>query len=156
MRYTRYLTVLDEPSLWLLSRNQSSEAYRFLWLRTFHQPVVIRVAVNSDGTSRLTMKVTNGTGGYDPGRLVKSEIYALTRATTDLFLKSLEDNRLWQLASVDRSLIGADGAAWVIEAVKDGKYHVVDRWSPNDGPIRVIGSVMLYRLAKLKIPGPIY
>jgi hypothetical protein len=41
--YSRELRILDEPSLLAIAKDASSESYRFLWLRTFHHPVAIRV-----------------------------------------------------------------------------------------------------------------
>jgi hypothetical protein len=29
-----------------------------------------------------------------------------------------------------------DGARWILEDVRDGKYHLVDRWSPDTGTFR--------------------
>jgi len=100
--------------------------------------------------------MTTGAGGYAAGQLARSDTYALTREKTTWFLGKIEENKFWELPTVDRSRMGTDGAAWVIEGVKDGRYHIVDRWSPDNGPVRVIGLLMLQKLAKLKIPGPIY
>jgi hypothetical protein len=36
--------------------------------------------------------------------------------------------------------------------VKDGKYHVVDRWSPSRGPVHELGIALALTLAHLKIP----
>jgi hypothetical protein len=150
--YVKHLEALDEPSLWSLSKTQKEQSYRFLWLRTFHHPVAIRIDVNADGTSRLTTKMTSGAGGYDPGHLVQNETSKLPKEQTDWFLGKIEDNKFWELAPLDKSRMGLDGAQWVIEGVRDGSYHVVDRWSPHDGPVRVIGLLMLKDLAKTKIP----
>ena len=30
-------------------------------------------------------------------------------------------------------MVGVDGAQWIFEGVKDSTYHVVDRWSPDNG-----------------------
>jgi hypothetical protein len=154
--YSKHLQALEEPSLWSLSKIQGEQCYRFLWLRSFDQPIAVRVEVNADGTSRLTIKMATDAGGYAAGKLVRSDTYKLTREKTVWFLGKIEENKFWELPSVDRSRIGADGAAWVIEGVKNGSYHVVDRWSPDNGPVRVIGLLMLHKLAKLKIPGPTY
>ena len=34
------------------------------------------------------------------------------------------------------SRLGNDGAQWILEGMKDGRYHVVDRWSPDGGDYR--------------------
>jgi len=154
--YSKYLGALEEPSLWSLSKSEKAQSYRFLWLRTFDCPIAVLVDVNADGTSRLTIKMTTGAGGYAAGQLTKNDTYTLTKEKTTWFLGKIEENKFWELPTVDRSRMGLDGAAWVIEGVKSGSYHIVDRWSPDDGPVRVIGLLMLQKLEKLKIPGPIY
>jgi hypothetical protein len=58
--YSKHLKALQEPSLWNLSGTQKSETYRFLWLRTFHHPISVRLDVNPNGTSTLTTKNHNG------------------------------------------------------------------------------------------------
>jgi hypothetical protein len=150
--YSKQLKALDEPSLWDLSKTQKEQSYRFLWLRTFHHAVAIRIDVNADGTSRLTTKMTSGAGGYDPGHLVQNDTSTLTRERTDWFLRKIQENKFWELAPLDKSGIGLDGAQWIIEGVKDGNYRIVDRWSPQDGPVRVMGLLMLKELAKVKVP----
>jgi hypothetical protein len=150
--YTQQFDALQEPSLWALSKAQREQSYRFVWLRTFHHPVAIRIDLRADGTSRLTTKMTSGAGGYKPGHLVQNDKSTLTKAQTELFLKKIEGNKFWDLEGIEKSTPGNDGAQWIIEGVKNGKYHVVTRWTPRDGPIRAIGLFMLQDLAKLKIP----
>jgi hypothetical protein len=47
---------------------------------------------------------------------------------------------------------GCDGADWILEAVKDGRYKLVIRWSPRNGPVRTLGLTMVNKLGELKIP----
>jgi hypothetical protein len=90
--------------------------------------------------------------GYAPNHLVQNDTSALTKEQTDWFLGKIHENKFWELAPLDKSRLGADGAQWIIEGVKDGNYRIVDRWSPDDGPVRVMGLLMLKELAKVKIP----
>ena len=147
--YSKQLQGLEEPSLWELSKTQGSQSYRFLWLRTFHHPVAIRVDINADGTSRLTTKMTSGAGGYGPGKLIRNDVKTLTKERTDWFLQVIEQNSFWKLPTRDETRMGFDGAQWIVEGVKDGNYHIVDRWSPERGEIRAIGLAMIKKLAKL-------
>jgi len=160
--YSEHLRALKEPSLWDSSKSQKLQTYRFLWLRTFDRPISVRLDVQQDGTSLLTTKITNGQGGYKPGKLVVNKSRKLTKDQTTWFLERMEEVSFWKLASFEKpyeigpngekvDLIGVDGAEWIVEGVKDGKYHVVDRWSPEKGPVRVLGIVMLIDLAKLKL-----
>jgi hypothetical protein len=150
--YSKQLQALDEPSLWALSKTQVGQSYRFLWLRTFHHPAAIRIDVSADGTSQLTVRMCSGAGGYDPGHLIQNDKTALTKQQTDWFLGKIEENGFWKLTSGDPSPGGNDGSQWIIEGVKNGSYHMVDRWTPRDGPVRIIGLLMLNDLAKEKIP----
>jgi hypothetical protein len=147
--YEKHLSALKESSLWESSRTQKSQSYRFLWLRTFHHPIAIRIDVNSDGTSLLTTKMTSGKGGYEPGHLLQNETHALTSEQTNWFLGKIESLNFWKLPSIQGD-VGPDGAQWIIEGVKDGKYHIVDRQSPQDGEIRALGLYFLEDLAKMK------
>ena len=150
--YSAALKALDEPSFWERSKSQKEESHRFLWLRTFHHPVAIRIDIKADGSSQLTEKTTSGAGGYGPGVLTKNTSTALTKARTDHFLSEVKKLAFWQIESRPREL-GCDGAEWIIEGVRDGIHRVVVRWSPHDGPVRALGLFMLQDLAGLKIPG---
>jgi hypothetical protein len=116
----------------------------------------IRIDVSAHGRPRLTTKMTNGAGGYEPGHILQNSTSTLTRDQTEWFLGKIEDNKFWKLSAVDKTRMGLDGGQWIIEGVKDGNYHIVDRWSPEGGPVRTIGLLMLHKLAKVKIPGPTY
>jgi len=149
--YAKHLTALREPSLWESSKTQQTQSFRFLWLRTFHHPIAIRIDVNADGTSLLTRKMADGAGGYDPGKLVQNETITLPREHTNRFLAQIEANNFWKLPSVQETPGGPDGAQWVVEGFRDGTYHVVDRWSPERGEIRALGLLMVQDLAKMKL-----
>jgi hypothetical protein len=150
--YTKQLQALDEPSIWELSKTQNTQTYRLLWLRTFHHPVVIRVEIYANGTSQRTTKMTSGAGGYAPGDMIQNDVATLTKDQTDKFLGIIDANNFWDLPSFDESRIGLDGAQWIIEGARKGTYHIVDRWSPENGAVRTIGLSMIKELAKLKVP----
>jgi hypothetical protein len=152
--YSKHLTALQEPSLWGISKSSKQEIYRFLWLRTFHPPIAIRLNVNSDGTGALTTKASNGAGGYEPGKLTKDESKSLSKAETQCFLDMVEKQKYWSLSTreEDPNVVGMDGAQWVLEGVRNGTYKIVYRWSPEDGPVRKIGFKMLFDFAKIKLP----
>jgi hypothetical protein len=151
--YSTHLKALNEPSLLHLSSKPSYESYRFVWLRTFRHPVTVRLDITVDGIGELTTKVSDGLGGYMPGEIIENFSRRLTRERTSLFLAGVEKNKFWELPSYDNSgPLGLDGSQWIIEGVKDGKYHVVDQWTPKTGPIRELGLELALGLAELKIP----
>ena len=150
--YSKHLKALAEPSLLHLSKNPALESYRFIWLRTFHHPVIVRVNVRAGDAGELTSKVASGKGGYDPGHLVENTSRPLTREQTETFLGRIKRVRFWELPSYENSGTGGeDGAQWIIEGVKDGNYHVVDRWSPVEGAVHDLGLTFALGLAGMKI-----
>jgi hypothetical protein len=149
--YSQELEVLGEPSLLGLAKNRS-ESYRFLWLRSFHHPVAIRFDIRTDGIGVLTTKVASGAGGFKPGHLIENVSRPLTRAQTQAFLARLTKVGFWSLPNPVDDQSGLDGSDWIIEGVKEGNYHVVDRWSPKEGPVRELGLYLAFGLAQLNIP----
>jgi hypothetical protein len=85
----------------------------------------------------------------------------LTKEHTASFLDQINEAGFWDLATYEKEVVGADGkkivevhvdgAEWILEGVKDGKYKIADRWSPEKGPVRALGLTMLMDLAKLKL-----
>jgi hypothetical protein len=142
---------MREPSLWEKSKTPTIQTYRFLWLRSFHHPITVRLDVNSDGTGLVTTKVSNGHGGYEPGLLMKNFTERLDRERTTWVLDRVAELKFWTLPPHDPDVVGVDGAQWIFEGVKDGTYHVVDRWSPDKGEVHSLGIMMLIDLAKLKL-----
>lgn len=135
--YAPHLQAMGEPSLWELSTSQSIESYRFLWLRTFNRPVSARLTIANDGSGQLSIKVLSGSGGYKPGHLIQNQTIEVSKDSVDHFLQLLDKAVFWSAPTEEENgTVGCDGAQWIMEAAKVGQYHVVDRWSPDDGPYR--------------------
>ena len=158
--YAKELKALHEPSLWELSHNDPNvEAYRFLWLRTFDHPIAARLVVRASGSGWMHARMTSGQGGHEPGRIIRWGVSWLTRAKTQSLLEALAAADFWNLPTLARlnadpdgvQRIGVDGARWIVEGVKNGQYHVVDRWSPDTAdPVREIGLLSL-KLGRFRI-----
>ena len=131
--YSLHLSFMEEPSLFKMAESKDREVYRFLWLRSFHAPFSFRLHVRPDGTGFLFVKSTNR-GGF--GRIDLSKILNLDERPVNRFITALEDLRFWILPTSDPSRTGLDGAQWLLEGVKASKYHIVNRWSPEDGQFR--------------------
>ena len=160
--YSKHLRALREPSVAALAGTQG-HAYRFLWLRTFDAPIAVRIDVAPDGSGTLTVKVTSGRGGYEPGTLVTDQRRAMPRAEVRQFLSRLNTARFWTLPTREPEIeedgsitVKADGAQWILEGVRRGRYHVVDRLGPEPGAYRE-AALWLVRRAGLRIePDRIY
>lgn len=124
----------------------SERALRFLWLRSFHRPILIRVEKQS-GTQFLTVKMLDGPWriGVDGVRLSKLT-YQRRRALTAgewKALAQLTQDGFWKQAASEPVPGGPDGADWIVEGVERGRYHAVARWNPERGPFRELCLAML-------------
>jgi len=95
--YGKHFAALQEPTLFQLSGNRQAESYRFLWLRTFHEPMSFRLSVSEDGSGLLYVRMTDGKGGYEPGILVKDMTVKLTGRQVEDFRKKVDKARVWDL-----------------------------------------------------------
>ncbi len=128
--YPKHLEAMKEPSLFQQSTNKAVEQYRFLWLRTFHKPIAVRVRKDSAGITLRVIRLS-GAGGYDPGKIDHEGSFALTADQWNRFLKLLSESSFWDTPSAEKDLGGLDGSQWVLEGQAAGRYHVVDRWTPS-------------------------
>ena len=131
--YSLHLSFMEEPSLFKMAESKDREEYRFLWLRSFHDPLSFRLHLRPDRTGFLFVKSTNR-GGF--GHLVLSKTANLDERQVQKFTTALEGLRFWILPTSEQFALGLDGAQWILEGVKAGKYHIVNRWSPKDGQFR--------------------
>ena len=149
--YAKHLRAMREPSLWELSKDTSKQSYRFLWLRTFHHPVSARLEVAEDGTAHLFVKVLSGQGGYEPGHAILNRDIKVPKDAVDHFLDLLRKADFWNLPTEQQesNVVNLDGAQWIMEGVLGGRYHVVDRWSPDEGPFRKAALFLAINLGDL-------
>jgi hypothetical protein len=110
--------------------------------------VAIRVWRSGDGQF-LNVKQTSGTCGYEPGKLITNKTRQLTNMEWDGFVALLDRVCYWQLPPKNDDM-GPDGALWILEGRREGRYHVVDRWSPQSGDFRE-ACLYLLRLSNLGI-----
>lgn len=137
--YSSQLRALQESPLYSTEIDPKIECYRFTWLRTFHRPVAFRIDVNPDGTGQFTIKVADGAGGFEPGKLVRDEKKPLEKRLMEVIRWRFSTAKFFELPPFEENQRGNDGSEWILEAVRDGKYHIVTRWTPQTGPIQMLG-----------------
>jgi formylglycine-generating enzyme required for sulfatase activity len=143
--YSKHLAAMNERSLKEQTGQKSSEskreAYRFIWLRSFDHPVAVRLENNSD-QYRLVAKQLDGKGGYAPGMLMIHKPKVLTREEWLELMRWINECSFWTMTTTEKNYYTDesglrvswainDGAQWIVEGVRDGKYHIVDRQSPD-------------------------
>jgi hypothetical protein len=151
--YGRALRRMGEPRL---CPSEGLSAYRFLWLRSFHRPIAVRV-VKTDKGAQLWVRVLGGAGGYDPGKLVQARTFQVSPHQWDSISVLVLAAKIWNLPTAEpirsdtvngqvRYQVGADGAQWILESVDGPRYHVVDRWTPRPDYDRVYYDLCRYLL----------
>lgn len=117
------------------------EGYRFVWLRTFHHPIGVSV-VRAAGGWMLYATELNGAGGYQPGAVLRTVRVALDAKQIEGIQRQIDAAGVWSLPT-NTAESGADGAQWIIELRDGDHYHVIDRWSPKNGPVHALGLTFL-------------
>jgi hypothetical protein len=126
--YLVELCAMDEPSL----QEPGPETYRFVWLKTFRNPVAVRLGRSGDVVRVVTVEAD----AHDPKAKRRHEFTVAADAWTTL-LGHLQAADFWNLsAEQPEEERGLDGADWVIEGRRAGLYHAVNRWNPGPGPFR--------------------
>lgn len=159
--YGAWLSFFNEPSLLKQASEKSpKETYRFLWLRTFHHAVVIRIDVARDGAGTLVTKVSDGEAGFGmPNRkIIEDTSRPMSVDAVQSLLASIDEKGFWTTPTYTMNdQTGMDGSEWVLEGTNGGKYHVVARWTPcgssrsDKKNICAIGHAFAFDLARLDI-----
>ena len=146
------LHTMDEPSLSSLNDN-NLEVYRFLWRRSFHPPVVIRLWRSGDercmSVKQADRIMTDNEYEYSD-KLTVNNTRPLTKGEWEGFIDLIEDSQFWSMAAGAAGPTADDGARWMIEGMRNQKYHVVNRHNPNDDAYRQAG-IYLIRISGIKI-----
>jgi hypothetical protein len=147
------------------TQNVLNESFRLIWLRSFHNPIVVTLTKRPSGI-RLEAVRLDGAGGYEPGRIVERKIVDLTVSEYQEFVTLTQEMKFWSLKSYDQILdeamsnngeiiIGTDGARWVLEGANSDAAHAADRWSPDKGPF-LEASLFLLNKSGISLNGPVY
>ncbi|WP_345301876.1 hypothetical protein [Lysobacter hankyongensis] len=135
-RYASYLSGFGEPSLSCATR---APVYRFLWVRSFHGPLIVRVDRRGDTWHLVAVERVSSDGKrFDTRRVARM----LTRDEGRRLELALARANLFETPSRAR-LDGLDGAEWVVEARDADRYRLHEEWSPREGPVREIGEALL-------------
>ncbi|MBD8872216.1 hypothetical protein [Rhodanobacter sp. DHB23] len=124
------------------------QGYRFVWLRSFDAPVSVSIV---RGTTGWVLDATelNVAGGLRQGAALRTAHIALNARQIEYMRKQIELSDAWSVPtnstynSNGNVVIAADGAQWIIELRDGDRYHVIDRFSPKNGPARALGLAFL-------------
>ncbi len=124
--------------------------YRIIVLPSFSPPECVTLTVMPDGSGQVEFR----TGDSLHVPLSVDGPRALRPQQVAEFAAALNDINFWHLPTEPppSNSIGLDGARWILEAVQDGTYHVVDRWCPGGTPFGK-AAVKLFELSGRKPKG---
>lgn len=148
--YSKMLYALREPILNMYIGDK--EIYRFTWLRTFHNPVSIRLE-KQQNIIRLFAKISSGKGGYQPGKIMFDTTMSISTTGWNNLKNKIAYTNFWHLKTEKTDRDGNDGSEWIIEAIKSNNYHMVTRWTPSlerEGNFRNIGEYLI-SLSNIKV-----
>jgi hypothetical protein len=142
---------MKEPSLFERDEKATREEYRFLWLRTFHKPIAIRIWGEGSAAQMRVVRLS-GAGGYEPGHIESDTTTKIMPEDWRRFRDCIAKAQFWQMPTKESpEELGFDGSQWILEGRDAAKYHVVDRWTPR-GDSYADCCRSLITLAKLQIP----
>jgi hypothetical protein len=142
--FSSHLAAAGEQPLIALAAEKPADALliRFIWLPTFDNPIVVRVEGAAVGERRLVAVRLSGAGGYDPGEVAKRVERRLSNAEWQRISSLMARTELLGQQPAECEL-GLDGSEWIVEAIDRDGYHFLKRWSPERGPVREFGSLLL-------------
>lgn len=141
--FSSHLRVAEEPSLYLASLGSNGgRALRLDWYRSFHPAIFVRIDFAPEGGARLTATELSGAGGYSSHGVDRRTQRQLSQQEILELERLLADTRPFDDLSVACD-IGLDGAQWVLEEASVRTYRVVNQWSPEEGPVREVGTYLL-------------
>lgn len=121
--FSRELSWFKEP---MLSMGYKNNVYRFLWVRSFDETVVIRMERDNRKVN-LYWKMPEARDSPDTVPQVVEFKKKLTLCQWRRFEKSLKTIDYWSMISGDYLSDQTDGAVWLLEAAINGNYKVTQR-----------------------------
>lgn len=127
--HSKMLAAMMEPAL---SDDRSGlEVYRLTWLRTFEAPVMVRIQKSGINTFTATLITLSGRGGYEPGVIESNTSFEIDKRNWKSIQKKIKKSDFWNQPCRTGNA-GFDGEEWVLEGMKNNKYHFMTRWSPEE------------------------
>lgn len=130
-RLARYYAVqMEQP---FTCFEEDAEVYRLLFLPSFEYPTSIRIWRDGNqyqmAIKQLATEIATEASAKD---LIVNVTRSLTVEEWNHFQELLKKSNFWSMQSPDVREFGLDRVSFFLEGKKDGKYHVVSRWSPED------------------------
>lgn len=146
--FSMQLSDLKEPSLYSQNVEDNFESYRFLWLRSFHNPISIRIEKKQNRIS-LYWKIGKGEGGYAPQGIKKQGKRNLKECDWNEFMRLIILTNFDSLPNEHRFFPENDGATWTIERKMSNSFKAHNTINPNKEFRECC--LFLLKLSKIKV-----
>lgn len=143
---------LGEESYYVRRTDPATHIYRFLWARSFEPKIVVRLEVAPDGSAKLVSRHH----AFNNVRkdILTERVQQLTARDAAKLVKLFEEDGFWR-APADDDIYGIDGSDWIFEGCRNGRYHVVKIYTPENGnPLKSLGLDLLEKAGFWR--GPVY
>lgn len=121
--FSESLAWFKEP---ILSAGYKGKVYRFLWLRTFDEPIAIRMQKIRQHVT-ISWKLPQFDNSLHTSQSPVEFKKILTVRQWKKFEKMLTTIDYWSMVPEDHLSTATDGATWILEAAINGKYKVTER-----------------------------
>lgn len=145
--FSEQLFALNEP---LLFNNETNkETYRFTWLRTFDNPISLRIE-KEESEIWIYTKVGSGAGGYPPETIKSNRKKKVSISEWEEFIGLLNEHDFWN--SINHgSIPGTDGSQWIFEGSTSKKYSVINKSSVREGSALYEIGLFLIDLSNVRV-----
>lgn len=131
--YTRYLSTMKEPSVKSALEKGVVRVYRFTYLRSFHDPLVVRITDTGDKVTARAVRLKMDRE-YRPVKIIHDETWNLNDESAKTIKTLLEQKDFWTpLNATEKAVVsgGCDGSRWIFEIHDKDGYRMIDIWSPD-------------------------
>lgn len=131
--YTRYLAAMNEPSVKTPLQKGVEQVFRFTYLRSFHDPLVVRITSKGGVLSATSVRLEMDRE-YRPVKIQHDKTAVLDEASSQVIRALTEQKDFWRPLNATEETIasgGTDGSRWIFEIHDKDGYRMIDIWSPD-------------------------
>ena len=130
--YSEFLRSMNEPPLWPLAKDRNRISYRFIYHPALREPVILRLDRNAKGKWVLTVKQADYSPSDEDFRVNRKKPLAKEEvAKFQGLFNQLQFSELPSVGALEHEDIWFDPATWILEGVRNGRYHLIRRIVPN-------------------------
>ncbi len=158
--YSRILASLEEGPL---LPDGAIFRLRFLEIPTWDYPMAITVTQRVDGVTLIEARASDGSGGYDPGKLVYREQSTLTAEELEILLREVDRANLCRRHPDDLFIklpdgqirVTADGTRNLFEWVSGTSYCLRDAQARQDNEMTKLAIWLVQRVFAFEVKPPL-